>query len=451
MIEANAALSTENDAFTAGKKVAEEAISPLSGSKAKVILIGIDIVSRKLLDFGKVQSGIRDVVGPDVPILGVGANGMIVNDRIAFKSVGALALSGDIEVIGPKYWNRSRVEYDRIAENMLDLYAESSKELASKVLLNFLPGWDLPHDVLKKQAMLSGRMARLFSGLINKVMTGQAKELAEEGRGSPATQELIRSLIEKGLPEDIAILGVMSTNLRQTYPQTAVFYNGEFVRDSMAAVMIGSKSKGVKFNVSFGNGAVPAKGTLQINKAALNFLLKVNGKPAIDGYCAAGNFEKEALEELKYHSYANAMCIPGIPGKIKGRDVVHPYVALTDPNVDFVMVTAPDEVVQNARQLQLYELSPKTIIEAGVEAAKWVKTGDGQAGPINDPKFLMMIECGFRFVSLGDLVYKEIAAIREVIGKDVPLFGYGAGGEVIGSQTGVHFNTISNAMLMGGS
>ncbi len=79
MIDANCGLSTDVDSYTAGKNVIRDTIESLN-QKPKIVVLGVDCLTRKQYNFSEIMRGVHDELGPDIPMIGSVINGMIINN-----------------------------------------------------------------------------------------------------------------------------------------------------------------------------------------------------------------------------------------------------------------------------------------------------------------------------------------------------------------------------------
>jgi hypothetical protein len=80
------------------------------------------------------------------------------------------------------------------------------------------------------------------------------------------------------------------------------FYNNKVLEDAVLGVIM-SGSGNTKFGYSFIQGAVPTGISCEPTKNIGNFILRIDGKPALQGFCNAFNIEKESLKELENQGF----------------------------------------------------------------------------------------------------------------------------------------------------
>ena len=134
MLNAGVGLSIEGNSVNAGKEVAKEALSELN-TKPKLAVSAIDHLTRAKYDYAEVLKGIYEELDPEVPLIGSSACGVMVNDRIALKSVGLMLIEGDINVDANFVFEGSRRDYQGIADNLIKIKSEIERN-PNQLLLN---------------------------------------------------------------------------------------------------------------------------------------------------------------------------------------------------------------------------------------------------------------------------------------------------------------------------
>ncbi|MHA1377098.1 MAG: FIST N-terminal domain-containing protein [Candidatus Helarchaeota archaeon] len=433
MIESSVGLSTKPNSFEAGKEAIIKALKDLSGPP-KLAVVGIDLSAARIHKFEDVLKGIRSVL-PNVPLIGGGCVGMIINDEIALRSVGILLLSGDLEVIKPQVFGHSRTQFDKISRQIVNTYKPHLGKTKNQVLLLFTSGYRIPADVLAQQKRFDGFGARVFSSLVSRIFWSNMKSFAQEGKGFPVTQELIEYLVQNYIY--CPIIGTQCGDL--TGGSAYEIFNDQVYYDSIVTCLLSSEI--AKFGVGFDAGVKRTGKILKVTKNVGPFLMGIDGKKALEGLLEKLGYEREALSELSYQGYVNFLSLLGMID----RDKIHPYIAITNPEYDSIFSVLPPKLVEKKLELEICEATGELILQSAKNAVREAKQS------VPDPKFLMFFDCSGRLTLLGGRVEDEIEIIRKELGPNVPIFGFGSSGEIKNSsQGGFHLNNMSIVTFVGG-
>ncbi len=437
MLDVGLGMSTENDGHIAGKKTVQEALDSIS-VKPKLAILAIDSLARKKPDHKKILNSIREELDPEVPLIGSTVNGIVINKRFALKSVGLMLLGGDLSVDSSFNYTNTRTEYEAIAEK---LYKNSInlEPNDTRFMFMFQDGHKFPPEMMSKTTLLNARVVSFLSGLVNKVFKSMLGGFSEKGIGFHTVQELITSLYAKGWSDPI--VGNVVTNVRDY--DSIEFYNGKILNDGLVGAIISGKNN-TKFGFGFGAGAESTGNICKITKNIGSFLLRIDGKPALLGFCDAAGLNKDALSELKATGYTNIYNIIGTTQTIEGKKYIHLQGTITDPNLENLILTGfpftdvPEEV-------EIFRSNMKILHETTIKSVNEALVG------ISNPKFYLGIDCAMRFVAYGDNLPKIIDTIDDTLGKDIPKMLVGSGGEIYGRSNFDHYNNnFTMISLIGG-
>ncbi len=432
MIEAAVGFSTNPNSFDAGKEAVVTALKSIS-EKPKLAIVGIDLACPKTYKLEDVLKGIKSEI-PDVPLIGGGSVGMIINEDIAIRSVGIILLAGDFNVIKPQIWLNSRKNYEQIGRQMLQTYGPFINKTENELLLAFTSGYRIPSDVLAQQKRFDSWGARVFSSLVSRVFWGNMKDFAEEGKGFPVTQEIIEYLVQTQF--NCPIVGSQCGDI--TGERAFEFFNDKVAYDSVIACLLSSDK--VKFGIGFDAGIQPTGKKFTITKNVGPFLMGINNKKALEGLLELLGYEKESLKELKYQGYINFLSLMGL----SDADGIHPYLSITNPEYDSIFTVLPPKMVEKKMEIEICEASCLSILKSAEKAVKQAKE------QVKNPKFLIYFECSGRLTMLGDRIIDEMAILRKEVGPNVPIFGFGSSGEIKSSTPGgYHLNNMSIVTIVG--
>lgn len=433
MIEASVGLSTHPNSLEAGKEAIKKALAGLSG-KPKLAIVGIDLSSAKIYKLDDVLKGIKSEL-PNIPIIGGGAVSMMINEDVAIRSVGIILLSGDFDIVNPQVWTQSRKNFEKIAPQMVQMYKPLIGKTQNELLMLFTSGYRIPPDVMAQQKRFDSFGARVFSSLVSRFFWGSMNDFAKEGKGFPITQELVEYLVQNKI--SCPIVGTQCGDL--TGINAYEFFNERVYYDSVISCMISSNTD--KFGVGFDPGIIRTGKKLTITKNVGPFLMGINNKKALEGLLEELGYEKESLNELSYQGYINFLSLLGLVDE----DQVHPYIAVTDPQYDSIFTVLPPKMVEKKLEVEICEATGESILESAKNAVRKAIEN------IKDPKFLIYFVCSGRVNLLGDRIIDQMNVIRDEIGKDIPVFGFGSSGEIKNSRAGgYHLNNMSIVTIAGG-
>jgi hypothetical protein len=438
MLDASVGLTTEKNSYLAGKKVAQEALGGMS-SKPKLAILAIDSLTRRHFDNAEVVKGVREVLGPNVTLIGSTVNGMIVNNRFALRSVGLMLLGGDLLIEKTFNYNNSRLEYKGIAEKIYQQFLNLQQKDNSFMLM-FQDGMKFPPEILAKQKTLNSRAVSMLSGLVSRFFKRQLEEFKEKGMGMPSVQELLELLYSKGF--NLPVIGNIATNVRDY--DSVEFFNDNIVNDNVIGALISGVGS-TKFGYGFVAGAESTGKTCRVTKNIGNFLLRIDDKPALLGLCAAAKIQKESLRELRGSNYLNYHLILGTREKIGDKDYIHLTATITDPNLDGLVNTGfPFDKVPN--EIEIFQSNMEIL-------HKTAETSVKQAiSTISNPKFLLGFDCAIRFFAYGDNLPRIINTMNNTIDNDIPRMILGSGGEILGTEhMNYYFNNFTFITLAGGN
>ncbi|MFX1317149.1 MAG: FIST N-terminal domain-containing protein [Promethearchaeota archaeon] len=437
MLDASVGITTEKKSYSAGKRVAKEALEGMN-SKPKLAIVAVDVLSRSRFNYAEVLKGIREEIGLDVPLIGSTVNGIIVNDRFALRSVGLMLIGGDISIDSSFNYTKSRLEYKSIAEKIYQK-SLSLEPNDSRFMLLFQDGIKFPPEVLARQNSLNSRIANLFSGLIKRVFKKQLEQFKEKGMGTPSTQELLESLYAKGWNKPV--IGNIATNARKF--DSVEFFNDEIGADNVVGAILSAQGS-TKFGTGFGAGAEFTGRKCRPTKNIGNFLLEIDGKRAIAGFCEAAGIQVETLKELKPFNYTNSHTILGTKEKIGDKTFIHLTATITNPELKnfiftgFLFDRVPEEIEIFQSNMRIMHKTAETAVSQAIEN-------------ISNPKFILGFDCALRFFAYGDNLPKIIKTIDNTIGKDIPRMIVGSGGEIYGTKDmDYYFNNVTFVTLAGG-
>lgn len=437
MLDAGVGIISEKESYSAGKKVAQEALESMN-VKPKLAILAVDSLTRRHFDNAEVLRGVKEEIGSDVTLIGSTVNGILVKDRFALRSIGLMLIGGDISIDTSYNYTKSRLNYENIAEQIYQK-SLSLEPKDSRFMLMFQDGMKFPPEILAKQQSLNSRVVSLLSSLINRFFKRQLDEFKEKGIGMPSVQELLETLYIKGW--NLPIIGNIATNVRDY--DSVEFFNDEIGNDNVVGVILSGQGS-TKFGVGFAAGAESTGKTCIPTKNIGNFLLRIDGKPALIGLCDAAGIQKESLEELRSSNYLNYHTILGTKEKKENKEYIHLTATITNPQLESLVNTGfPFERVPD--KIEIFQSNMGILYKTAESAVAQALEN------ISNPKFLFGIDCAIRFFGYGDSFPRIVKKIDDTIGKDIPRMIIGSGGEIFGTNdVDYFFNNMTFVTLAGG-
>lgn len=193
----------------------------------------------------------------------------------------------------------------------------------------------------------------------------------------------------------------------------------------------------------YGHGWEPVGGELTITRANGPEVLEIDGVPAVEFYRQfLGREAKEKFFELLVQRYGFSVAAPGA-----GKTVIKLPVSCDFKKGSIRYFPAED---LQGKKVRLIQASRATLIEGARAAA----ADCAAAGPRRKPALVFMVSCCSRSHILHSRVNDELEAVRGVFGRDVPVFGFYSGGEIVplrgtgsGGRNGSFYHTTTVALL----
>jgi hypothetical protein len=390
MIKAGVGRSNNPDAIKAGAEACKQALSQ-AGEKADLIIVFSTVAH----DQEKMLKGVRSV-SKEIPLVGCSDSGEITTEGPVSKQVAVMALSSDVIdfTIG-------------VGEGTDKDSSKAGKKAAEEV---------------KKQTKTP---ISLFIMLLD----GLAENGAVAVRGAQGI-----------LGNNFPIIGG-SAGDDFLFKKTYEYYDDRVLSNSMIGIGLSGK---FSFGVGVRHGWEPIGLPMKVTKAEGAKLIEVNNRPALSIY--EDYFGKKAEELIKEpiarmaYTYPLGMSVEG-SSELLIRDVV-----IANEKGE---ITCAAEIPEGS-EIRLMLGDPEKAIQAAKEAA------EGALAQLKGakPKVIFVFNCMARCKLLGARIGEEIAAIQEILGKDVPLIGFYTYGEqaplggIIGPECFSAFHNETMALLV---
>ena len=365
MIKAGVGRSNNPDATKAGAEACKQALSQ-AGNKADLIVL----FSTVAYEQEKMLKGVRSV-SKEIPLAGCSDFGEITTEGPVSKHVAVMALNTpDIK------WT-------------IGIGKGTNKD-------SFKAGKEAAEEVKKK--------AKAPLSLFTMFLDGLAENGAAAVRG-------VQEVFGKNFP----IMGG-SAGDDFLFKKTYQYYNDQVLSNAMVGIGFSGK---FSFGVGVRHGWEPIGLPMKVTKAKGGKLIEVNNRPALSIY--EDYFGKKAEELIKEpiarmaYTYPLGMSVEGSP-EFLIRDVV-----IANEKGE---ITCAAEIPEGS-EIRLMLGDYEKAIQAAKGAAENALT---QLKGVS-PKAIFIFNCVARYKLLGARIGEEIAAIQNVLGKDVPLIGFYTYGE----------------------
>ncbi|MFH2203903.1 MAG: FIST N-terminal domain-containing protein [Elusimicrobiota bacterium] len=334
-------------------------------------------------DHEKVMEAIRAKVDPDV-LLGGSSYAEITTAGVTKGSIAALLLS-----------------FDGAAVRVADVAAEpvpyeTGKALAAK-FLDWRP---------RAGSFPLGLMSTNFA-------TGRENDLLKALR-----ERLEKAPVFGGMSCGDYEAGSMHPDFWKSYQ-----YCRDGLREKSARLaLLELPAEDYRAGFGFAHGWQPVGPVVELTRCEHNKVYAVGGVPVIDYYRQfISREESEEFFERDFQRYAFSMLLDQNSAV---RSVMKVPVA-----VDFekgCITYFPAEDMQG-RKVQMILSSRRSAIKGARAAAVHAKESlDGMA-----PALVLIVSCCTRNAILHSRMAKEVDAVREVFGRDVPVFGFYSAGEIV--------------------
>lgn len=365
MIKAGVGKSKNIDAVRAGSEACQQALAQL-GNGADLILVFSTIAYNQ----EKMLTGIRRVA-KKIPIVGCSSAGEILTEGPVSKNVVVMAVKSDA------------------IKFTIGVGREADKN-------SFQAGLAAAKDV-KERA--SGDLS-LFITLLD----GLAENGAAAVRG-------VQAVLGRNFP---IIGGSAGDDFR--FKKTYQYFNEQILENAVVGIGLSGK---FSFGVGVRHGWEPVGLPMKVTRAEGAKLIEINNRPALSIYQDyfgknAEDLIKEPIAKIAY-TYPLGMSIEGSP-ELLLRDAM---IANKKGEINCAA-----EIPQGSNIRMMIGDQDKAI-EAAREAAQ---NALGQLKNA-EPKLALIFNCIARSKLLGARMGEEIAEIRNVLGKKVPLIGFYTYGE----------------------
>jgi len=390
MIKAGVGRSNNPDVTIAGSEACKQALGQ-AGGKAELIIV----FSTVAYDQEKMLKGVRSI-SKEIPLVGCSDFGEITTEGPVSKYVAVMALSSDT------------------------------------IAFTIGIGEGTDKDSHKAGAMVARGVkekAKEEPSLFMMLLDGLAENGAAAVRG-------VQEVFGKNFP----IMGG-SAGDDFLFQKTYQYYNDQVLTNAMIGIGLSGK---FSFGAGVRHGWEPIGLPMKVTKAKGGKLIEVNNRPALSIY--EDYFGKKAEELIKEpiarmaYTYPLGMSVEGSP-ELLIRDVV-----IADEKG---VITCAAEIPEGSEiRLMLgdYEKAIQAAKEAAENALAQLKG--------TKPKAIFVFNCVARHKLLGARIGEEIAAIQNVLGKDVPLIGFYTYGEqaplggVLGPECFSVFHNETVALLV---
>ncbi len=225
------------------------------------------------------------------------------------------------------------------------------------------------------------------------------------------------------------------------FKKTYEYYQDDVLENSLIGIGLSGK---FSFGVGVRHGWEPIGLPMKVTKAEGGKLIEINNRPALSIYedyfgKKAEELVKEPIAKMAY-TYPLGMSVKGSPEFLL-RDVI-----IANEKGE---ITCAAEIPEGS-EIRLMIGDPEKAIQAAKEAAENARAQLKGA----TPKAIFVFDCMARHKLLGPRIGEEIAAIQDVLGKEVPLIGFYTYGEqaplggILGPECRSAFHNETVALLV---
>ena len=187
-----------------------------------------------------------------------------------------------------------------------------------------------------------------------------------------------------------------------------------------AAILALPKSKNHTISFGFSHGWTPVTGYHTVTKAIDNFIYEVDNKPVFEFYESI--LGEDFIERLKSLPGRYCFNVEYGTGTNTCSDIRNPtFFNKKEGAIGFF----PPDPMSGTR----FKMTYCTRVDLVKDARRAATDCLNALGPAK-PQLVVMISCIARYDMLQSRNKAELEAVRDVFGKDVPIIGYYAGGEI---------------------
>jgi hypothetical protein len=367
MIQAFSAVSTQKDAFDAGNEAALAALAKLSIKPDILWVFGaITYNQQKLLD------GIA-AAAPEVPVVGCTTDGEISNKGLSVNSVVVMALASDT----------IRFETTYVENLSKDSYAAGAQ------------------------------IGKAFQGVGSRYI-----QIFSDGLSGNADQ-IIKG-IKHHMGDDIKIAGGTAGD-GGDFKRTFQYYGNRVLTDSIVAVAFQGR-----FGIGTGMacGWFPVGIAKKVTKAVGNVVFELDGQPALQAYERFLGKHAERLPAVGVE-YPLGLLESDSDSEEEGYFLCRATIGV-DREAGAIIFAGN---VPEGSLVKMTIGNDGDIIQAARQAANSAMERLGQVDPALKPQAIFLYSCMARKIVLGTRTDEEIMAVKEVVGKHVPIIGFYTYGE----------------------
>jgi hypothetical protein len=367
MIQAFSAVSTRKDAFDAGKEATLAALAKLSAKPQLLWVFGaISYDQQKLLE--GVGAG-----APGVPVVGCTTDGEIYSQGLSINSVVVLALAADT----------IRFRLACVENLSKDSYGAGS-------------------DIGKSFQGKGIRYIQVFSD----GLSGNADQIIQG--------------IKEHMGDDIKIAGGTAGD-GGDFKRTFQYFGNRVLTDSIVAVAFDGR---FGFGTGTACGWFPVGIAKKVTRAVGNVVYELDGQPALQAY---ERFLGKHAERLPAVGVEYPLGLLDSGGEVEEQDYFLCRATMGVDRQAGAIIFAGE--VPEGSLVKMTIGNDGDIIQAARHAAQSAIDRLRKNDPAIKPRVIFLYSCMARKIVLGTRTDEEIMAVKETIGKNVPIIGFYTYGE----------------------
>jgi hypothetical protein len=380
-IQIGTGIGKEESAFQAGRNAAKQAMGKIGSSKCDLVLV----FSSVKFDLHELIKGVRSITG-QAKIVGCTTSGEITNYGRQTESTVVLCMKTDTEI------------YTSFNEGIKTNGQKTGEELSEKLIKGF-------------SESVKGTMMILPDGLA--------------GNLSP----LVRGIYDTS-GANVRLVGGSAGDDFQ-FKSTYQIFNDKVTSDGVCGILFPPE---IKIGIGIKHGWSPIGELMVVTKSEGNILYELNNRPALDVYFEALNKPADNVTQMYLTEVSETSPI-GIV-EVGGKHLIRHLYAPTPERGIACFGDIPQESI-----VSIMSGDKTTLIKSAEEASLEAISAIGG----RNVKAVIVFDCVSRVFILKEKVNEEIEAIKKVLGRDIPIFGfytYGEIGAFEGGQPTFHNKTI---------
>ena len=408
MIKVGVGISKADDSFKAGNEAAKEAVDKLDGAKSTfaIVFSSVKYNLKQLLD------GVRSVSAVNTGnLIGCSDAGEITDEGVYNEAVAVMCIASDKIKITTG-----------IGKNLSENARRAGRDAALQSIKPYGSRLPMTSQIFIKSKSQEGK----FTFLTPYAMIALPDALS--GGGNDAVRG-ITDVVGLNFP---VVGGSPGDDLQ--FKKTSEYLNGRVFSDAVAVALIKSE-----LSMGFGvaHGWKPVGKAMVVTKVKGGRVYKIDNKPAIEAY--EKFFSKRIThKELGREFVTHSLGVPAWEGEYRLRWPIFMH--------DDKSITCAADIKEGS-VVRIMAGTTRDTVKAGRLSAMEAML---RAGDPEEVAACILFDCVSRKAEMKKHAWKEIKAIKDVVGKETPIIGFYTYGEIsptFNSPTGYHNQTTVSFII----